>query len=340
MHSPLFPVPRSPFAVVPRSPFSSLVINRWLRRTAGALAVSTAGFAPLIAQGVTSQPATAAARAAIDATVGVMLVAHGADRGWNAPVESLAAQVRANGFVKGPVGVAFLMGDEAPAHRFQDVAAALVAQGAKHIVVVPLLVSSHSGHYEQIRYLAGATDSLDEDMRMMLHMSGIERASAAGVPIVVTRALDDSPELAAALASRANALAQDRPRRALFLFGHGPNSAEDYAAWMKNLRVVADSVRAATGYASVAVELVRDDAPAEVRAEAVKRAREIIELQHAATHADVVVVPILVSSGTVSQKKLPADLAGLPAIYAGTPLLPDSLLAHWVERRVRDALSP
>ena len=54
------------------------------------------------------------------------------------------------------------------------------------VVVVPLLVSSYSGHYEQVRYLAGETDSLDEDMTMMLHMSGITR-SRAGVPVIVTK---------------------------------------------------------------------------------------------------------------------------------------------------------
>ena len=100
---------------------------------------------------------------------------------------------------------------------------------------------------------------------------------------------------------------------------------------------MADTVKAATGFASVAVELVRDDAPAAVRAEAVKRAREIITLQRAATGKEVIVVPILVSSGDVANRKLPGDLAGLPIVYAGTPLLPHSLMATWVERRVLEA---
>jgi hypothetical protein len=101
---------------------------------------------------------------------------------------------------------------------------------------------------------------------------------------------------------------------------------------MANLRPVADSIRAATGFASVLIELVRDDAPPEVRAEAVKRTRELILLQRAATGQDVAVVPVLVSAGEVSAVKLPADLAGLPVLYAGAPLLPDAALARWVER--------
>jgi sirohydrochlorin ferrochelatase len=228
------------------------------------------------------------------------------------------------------------MGEGAAQHRFQDAVAELRRAGASRVVVVPLLVSSFSGHYEQVRYLAGAVDTLDHQMMHHLQMSGIERAT--GTPMVVTSALDDSPELAHVLAARAKALApSSASKRALFLFGHGPNSAEDYAAWMWRLRAVADTVKAETGFASVAVELVRDDAPASVRAEAVKRAREIIGLQRAATRQDVIVVPILVSSGDVANRKLPADLTGLPIVYAGTPLLPHEEMAAWVERRVREA---
>jgi hypothetical protein len=81
--------------------------------------------------------------------------------------------------------------------------------------------------------------------------------------------------------------------------------------------------------------LVRDDAPPPVRAEAVLGIRETIALQHEATRQPVVVVPILISSGEVSDRKLPADLEGLPVVYEGTPLLPHAEMARWVESRVR-----
>jgi sirohydrochlorin ferrochelatase len=230
------------------------------------------------------------------------------------------------------------MGPGAKEHRFQDVVRRLVEQGATEVVVVPLLVSSHSGHYEQIRYLAGEVDSLSEVMTHHLHMSGITRADA-DVPVRLTRAIDESPDAARVLAERARALvpdAADRATRALMLLGHGPNGAEDYAAWMKNLRQVMDTVRAATGFRSVLLELVRDDAPADVRAEAVTRARELIRLQHELTGKDVAVVPILVSTGSVSREKFPRDLAGLPVLYTGEALLPHPGMARWVEARVRE----
>jgi sirohydrochlorin cobaltochelatase len=267
--------------------------------------------------------------------VGTLIVAHGGGPEWDAKVDTIASQVRTGG----PVAVSLLMGSGAPTRRFQDAVAKLASQGAREIVVVPMLVSSHSGHVEQIRYLAGATDSLDAQMMHHLHMAGIERP-AARVPMRLAPALDDAPQLARVLADRAAALATAPREQALFLVGHGPNGAEENAAWMKNLRRVADTVRARTGFRDVKVGLVRDDAPAPVRAEAVRSIRETIALQHALTGEPVVVVPILISSGSVSRSKLPNDLAGLPIVYKAVPLLPHPEMARWVESRVSAPAAP
>ena len=261
-------------------------------------------------------------------TVGTLIVAHGGDSIWNSLVREIAGKVRS----AGPVEVSFLMGPEAGATRFQDRVKKLVDRGATEIVAVPLLVSSHSGHYEQIRYLARLTDTLDATMRTHLHHGGIERSNVQ-VPIKVLAALDDSPELARVLADRALA-AEANPRgRALMLVGHGPNSAEDYAAWMRSLRVVADSVKRWSGFRDVRVELVREDAPPPVRAEAVLRLRELIALQAELTGQPVVVVPILVSRGGISRSRVLQDLQGLPIRYADDPLLPHAAMADWITRR-------
>ena len=156
--------------------------------------------------------------------VGTIVVAHGGDDVWNGLVRRTVASLN----LGGPVELSLLMDPAAPQHRFQDAVARLERQGAKRIVVVPLLVSSHSGHYEQIRYLAGLTDTLDAVMRTHLHHGGIERPKTS-VPLAVTPALDDAPELARALAERAMTHAGAPREQAVLLVGHWPNSAEDYA---------------------------------------------------------------------------------------------------------------
>lgn len=261
---------------------------------------------------------------------GTVVIAHGGDSLWNARVIDAAKAANTGG----PVEVSFLMGPGAATARFQDAVARLEAKSVDEIVVVPMLVSSHSGHYDQIRYLAGDSVQLDEAMLHHLHMGGIERPTTR-LPITVAKAMDDSPEMARVLADRALAMTKEPNRRALLIVGHGPNSAEDYAAWMTNLRVVADSVKAWTRFHDVRVELVRDDAPAQVRAEAVRRVRDLIELQRAATGQDVVVVPVLVSKGSISRDKLPNDIAGTPSVYDGEVLLPHAAMSRWIESRAR-----
>lgn len=220
------------------------------------------------------------------AKVGTLVIAHGGDSLWNSKVIEAAEAARTGG----PVAVSFLMGPAAARTRFQDAVAALERSGVREIVVVPLLVSSRSGHYEQIRWLAGDSVVLDDQMRHHLHMSGIERPTST-IPIRVARALDDAPELARVLADRgrsfAASLGVDPASRALLLVGHGPNSAEDNAAWMMALRSVADSVRAWTGFRDVRVDLVR----------------ELVALQSAMTGADVLVVPVFIATGSVSRDK-------------------------------------
>lgn len=275
-------------------------------------------------------PATLHSQSA-PAVVGTVLVAHGAGPDWNNLIYDLAREVRTGG----PVEVSFLMGPAARTTRFQDAVAKLERAGAAEIVVVPVLVSSHSGHYDQIRYLVGELDSLGETMLHHLHMAGIERPRS-GVRTRLAKAVDDSPDVAGIIVDRARKLAPSEEGRALFLIGHGPNSAEDYAAWMANLRKVVAEIRRLTGFADVRVDLVRDDAPAPVRAEAVQRVRELIELQHRLTGQPVVVVPVAISKGQLTREKLPRDMAGLPIVYDGAALLPHAGMARWVEARVRE----
>lgn len=266
-------------------------------------------------------------------TVGTIVVAHGGGRAWNAPVLEIASDAP----VDGPVEVSFLMGAEAPAYRFQDAAVRLVERGADRIVVVPLLVSSFGTHYSQIDYLTGGLEELDANVARSLERMGLERPPVE-VPMELTAALDASPEIATVLAERALRLAETPAEQALHVIGHGPNGAEDHAEWLRNLRPIADSIAKLTGFLDVQIGLVRDDASDTVRGEAVRGIREVIELQHALTGRDVVVVPLLISRGSLSTRRLPADLDGLAIAYDGDGLLPHPELSTWISRRVREAV--
>lgn len=288
-----------------------------------------AAFASAFAGAVALAPALDAQSAP---RVGTVVIAHGGDSLWNSHVIEAARAARTDG----PLEISFLMGPAAKQARFQDAVAKLERAGVDSIRVVPVLVSSHSGHYDQLRWLVGEPVTLDESMHHHLHMAGIDRPQTK-VPMRLLKAMDNATEIAEVLADRARVLAKqvgaEPAKRALLIVGHGPNTAEENAAWMENLRPIAERVKQMTGFRDVRVDLVRDDAPEPVRAEAVRHVRELIELQHAMTGADVLVVPVLVSKGMVSRDKVPADLRGTPHIYAGEPLLPHPAMVRWIEAR-------
>ena len=170
-------------------------MRRGSRRAAVIAALLTVTPASVVAQRPASPAAASNGGAHGDGRVGTIVVAHGAGPDWNAQVEAVIEQARTGG----PIEVSYLMGPGARTHRFQDAAKRLVEAGVREIVVVPLLVSSHSEHYEQIRWLVGETDTLDEVMMHHLHMAGIERPDVP-VPMRVTPALDGAEEVAGIVA--------------------------------------------------------------------------------------------------------------------------------------------
>ena len=262
---------------------------------------------------------------------GLLLVAHGANPEWNARVRQTLAQVE---WTHGPMGAAFLMGAEADTAGWGPAVARLVREGAKEIVVVPLMVSSHGSHYRQIRYYAGELDSLPPELAGHDHGERTEPA----VPMRVTPALDASPELAAALAARWAELDERDRSRPLLLVAHGPNSPEDAERWIADITAVSEGLRKATGR-ELHVALLRDDAPAPVRAAAVQAMRDSVLAMAARARDSVVAMPVMISSGSITRTKIPRDLADLPLRYRAEPLAPLAALARWIERSASLALA-
>ena len=271
----------------------------------------------LLAVALVLAPATAAAQ------TGVLVVAHGADLGWNNRVRETVAQVQWNG----PVAIAFLMGAEKDSVGWSSGVQALVAQGAKRIAVVPLMVSSHGSHYRQIRHYAG------ELAEMPAELSGHDHGMPEhpDVPMAVSPALDAAPEFAEALASRWRALDGKDRARPVLLVAHGPNAPDDAERWVADISAVSAELREATG-GELHVGLLRDDAPAEVRAAAVAAMRDTVLAMAKRSGDSVLALPVMISAGSITRVKIPRDLDGLPISYHAEPLAPSPALARWIER--------
>ncbi len=260
------------------------------------------------------------------AQTGLLVIAHGGSATWNEGVRQVVSQVHWDG----PIATGFLMGEAADSEGWARGVARLVRAGAHDIVVVPLLVSSQGAHYRQIRFLAGETAHWPEELTQHSHPAG----EPPPVPMRVTPALDDAPELAAALTGRWAALSEADRRRPLVLVAHGPNSDAEAVLWIRNLQPAADALRNAGGI-PVEIGLLRDDAPVAIRSAAIAGLRSLIEGLAQQAQDSVAVLPVLISSGTIDRKTIPRDLAGLPVRYTPAPLAPLAPLARWIERMAR-----
>lgn len=253
-------------------------------------------------------------------TTGLLVVAHGANPAWNLRVRETVARVD----WRGPVTVAFLMGEEAETSGWDAGVRELAGRGAQQIVAVPLMVSSHGAHYRQIRYLAGEIPDWPADLSHQ-HGPRIEPP----LPIRVTTALDGAPELGRVLQDRWRALAPVDRRRSLVLVAHGPSTDDEAALWIRDLELAA---RELGSDVQVRIGLLRDDAPPPVRAAAIALIRETVNGLATAAGDSVAVLPILISSGSIDRVTIPKDLFALPIRYTATSLAPHDALARWIER--------
>jgi len=266
---------------------------------------------------------------ALMAQTGLLVVSHGANAEWNGQVRETMAQVRWDG----PTQAGFLMGPEAETSGWNQAVAALVAGGAKSIVVVPLMVSSFGSHYRQIQFYAGVIDSLPAEIARHDHGEHL----AAPVPMAVTPALDDSPEMLDALVERWRGLDEARRTAPLVLLGHGPQAPDDANRWLTAFQSALEQLKAAGHLADGRPALLRDDAAPEVRAASIKEMRDTVSALAARARDSVTVMTVLISQGGMQRVTIPRDLEGLPVRYAPVSLTPLPAVARWIERVALEA---
>ena len=194
--------------------------------------------------------------------------------------------------------------------------AALKAERCDAVTIVPLMTSSES---RLVRDVAALAPPL---------------AATQGMAVALASALDDAPEAIEVLSDRAAALADHAARQAVMLVGHGPSHDQDMPAWEDLGVTLANGVRERGRFFAARAGVVRDDAPALVRAAAVRAVRERIARYAVDTGEPVIVVPWLVGAGRLARVQLLKDLAELDIRYEGKPMLPHPALGDWLAREL------
>lgn len=312
--------------------------------------------APAWAQkdGYYSQPDAAAREAsplsaATTGTYGIALLAHGGGPRWNSVVLSLRDALDKKVPTEASFGMAFA---DAEVREIQKGLDRLKARRVKKIVVVPLLVNSQSEVMEQVRYALGISQNPSQGMAqgmygmahggkghegMSMHSDDSMFGSGAGtkrvvtdLPLVLTPALDDSPELRTILYKRAKELSRDPAKETVILVGHGPVDDKMNGDWLKMMEPVTESIQRKGKFRAVLVASLRDDAPQEVKDRANKDLRLMVQ-RAGDDSGRALVVPDLIAQGGM-ESHIQKALEGAFFTYQSKTLLPDSEAETWALR--------
>ena len=253
----------------------------------------------------------------------LLVVAHGARvEGWNERVIHMMDRVD----WAGPKGVAFLTA-RTPDQELASVAGRLDKANVKRIVIVPLLVSSFSDHYEEIRYYGR---DRQEAPGHVDHQPLKTRAQ-----LLVTPAMDSDRLLGGILADQVRSASKSPRNESVILVAHGPNEEPDNEKWLACLKVQAAYLQSAHGFRRVEAATIRDDAPKPVKDAAVASLRE--RVQRYGEDTRVIIQPVLISTGHV-EAEIVTLLKGLDYSMSASGVASHALTPEWIRLQAVTAL--
>jgi sirohydrochlorin ferrochelatase len=324
-----------------------------IRKNRRAVLVAMIAIGLLASGRATFSQGASASGGGASSNVGILLLAHGGSKEWNANVQTIVAEAGKSQ----PTEVALGMADRTTMQAGID---KLTARGVTQIVAVPLFVSSHSSVIESTRFLLGlradAPAELADYAEMDMGPEPAGHGDAAGgaggvggaagsmaadtaardktkpvahtVPIKMSAALDRHQILADILVDRAAAISHNPVKEELVLVAHGPNEEAENSLWLADLTAVSKLVAAKAPYARLEVATLRDDAEPAVRDAATANLRKIASAGYSA-NLRALIVPVLLSYGGI-ENGIRKRLDGLDHVMSPTGLLPDPRIVTWI----------
>ena len=265
-----------------------------------------------------------------DKASGMLLLAHGLKipkpngktlHIWNKDVEKLAKEIDR----EYPTEVAFSEGDPEEIQKAVD---ALVARGVSRIVVIPFFVMTDNPIVGNSRYILNLADHLHRFTKIKT----LERVQS-NAEFYMTSALGDHQLVSEILLARANEKTNDVANTTVVLVSYGSKNDEMERNWGELLKVHAEYLKTQGGFRDVKFATTRGDAKADVKTEARRSVRELVEV----SEGERVVIPFVISASRL-ERKIKENLSGLTFQF-GKPLAPHPLLKKWVKQTYQEALA-
>lgn len=299
------------------------------------LAVALLFFLGLVSAPLIFTVRASAAPSALNADIGILVLAHGAGPEWNQAVKDAVAGVN-GGYKK---VIVFGMGDASSIQRGVD---KLEKAGVKAIVVVPLFLSSHSEMYRNLEYVLGIREEPDVLFWMLMtggeeeghaeHQMSVTKQVKFSVPHAVVPAIDYEPLVQAILVERAAEALRGKNDASVFLLAHGPISAEDNNLWLLDLNRYTAVLSDRFPGAKFSAHTFRDDAPSFIKEPAVRKIQDAIKKEKESGREVVVIPYLLAPGGREDEIGRITENCGC-TVYLKT-LLPHENFSLWIEREM------
>ncbi|HIH87041.1 MAG TPA: hypothetical protein HA304_03965, partial [Methanosarcinales archaeon] len=296
---------------------------------------------------------------------GILVIAHGSpSESWCSPVRDTVAEVD----LPYPVELGFL--EFVPNETINDAVERLDDAGVTKIIAVPLFISSHSSHIQEIEYVIGLRDTLpmtaeqvvvegvkmertvapknnqyvisympleagtDGSMRATGHPGDEEEEELVPIDtdaeIILTGAMDDHWLVAGIVADRTADLVVNPENETLVLVAHGTDEEDNFAGWVNSTSSLADQARLKLAYWSDPAIGLAGTQAAFIHHD--ETLHPEFTLRPVVENATgPVVVPLMVSEGYFTGTKIPGLLENLTYAYDGNALTPHPNVAEWIE---------
>ncbi|NIA12266.1 MAG: hypothetical protein GWP10_21745 [Nitrospiraceae bacterium] len=306
--------------------------------------------------------------AGVDEKIGVIVIAHGSpSESWCSSVRDAVDEVD----LPYPVELGFL--EFVPNETINLAVDRLDDAGVTKIIAVPLFVSSHSSHIQEIEYVLGLRETLprttehvavegaemertvvstdgryvisrvpleadaDGDMRATGHPEEEEPLVPVetDAEIILAAAMDDHWLVAGIVADRTADLCVNPEGGTLVLVAHGTEEEANFAGWVNSTSSLADQARLKLTYWSdPAIELGGAEVTFIHHNETLHpefTLRPVVE-----NVTGPVVIPLMISEGYFTGRKIPGLLENLTYAYDGKALTPHPNVAKWIEISVAE----
>jgi len=306
--------------------------------------------------------------AGADEKIGILVIAHGSQsESWCEPVRDTVDEVD----LSYPVELGFL--EFVPNETINDAVERLDDAGVTEIIAVPLFISSHSSHIQEIEYVLGLRETLPT-MSEHVVVEGVEMERsivpkggryvisrvpleigtdgvmrAMGHPgdevelvpvetdaeIVLAGAMDDHWLMAGIVADRTADLCADPEGETLVLVAHGTDEEDNFAGWVNSTSSLAGQARLKLAYWSdPAIALGGAETAFIHHNETLHPEFTLRPVVENSTGP--IVIPLMISGGYFTGTKIPSLLENLTYAYDGKALTPHPNVAKWIEISVAE----